>query len=342
MKEFDDKKTEAPQSSRQRVVKPKAQSPAKGRDSSRGPSHPDAAPLAEVLTQLQQSHGNVHVQRVVSEMKEGKTGVKSLQDRGGERLDAGTRSEMELGFGEDFGDVRIHTRSQTTAEHGARALTRGREIYFGDGEYNPSSSEGKEVLAHELAHVVQQRGSLGSQQANSIGQAGDAFELEADQAAASVLRGERARVVNRSAAPSAQRSPRGSAPAIVDLGRYSLGAGDFRPHAWHVDDANGVVLQMLLSVKNDATVDTLHLTVPAGVGVFVIDLSGANAQVHDPGGTGKRPIIIVVPRGKVVRDLQLTLTKGNKVYVVVLEFPTVALPAAPAQGASPPAAGGSK
>lgn len=74
-------------------------------------------------------------------------------------LDAATRSFMETGFGTDFGAVRIHTGSdaaRSAAGVAARAYTVGHDIVFGPGEYAPASSSGRRLLAHELAHVVQQ------------------------------------------------------------------------------------------------------------------------------------------------------------------------------------------
>jgi hypothetical protein len=74
-------------------------------------------------------------------------------------LDAATRSFMESGFGADFGAVRVHTGSEaarSAAGVSARAYTVGHDIVFGPGEYAPASSSGKRLLAHELAHVVQQ------------------------------------------------------------------------------------------------------------------------------------------------------------------------------------------
>ena len=82
------------------------------------------------------------------------------QERGGGRpLDAETRVEMESSFGQDFGDVRVHTGSQAdqlNQEVEARAFTTGSDVFFRDGTYAPGSSAGKELLAHELTHVVQQ------------------------------------------------------------------------------------------------------------------------------------------------------------------------------------------
>ena len=78
---------------------------------------------------------------------------------GGQALAEGVRSSMEQGFGADFSGVRIHTGGQAEALNrslNARAFTTGNNIFFGQGQYNPTSREGQELLAHELTHTVQQ------------------------------------------------------------------------------------------------------------------------------------------------------------------------------------------
>lgn len=77
----------------------------------------------------------------------------------GRPLDSGTRSFMESRFERGFGDVRIHTgeqASRSAASVGALAYTVGRNIVFGEQGYAPHTSSGQRLLAHELAHVVQQ------------------------------------------------------------------------------------------------------------------------------------------------------------------------------------------
>jgi hypothetical protein len=77
----------------------------------------------------------------------------------GQPLERSVSEYMEPRFGYSFQDVRIHTSSQSTdISHSlnARAFTTGKDIYFGHGEYNPRSNEGKKLIAHELTHVVQQ------------------------------------------------------------------------------------------------------------------------------------------------------------------------------------------
>jgi uncharacterized protein with PIN domain len=70
-----------------------------------------------------------------------------------------TRTEMESGFGKDFSQVKIHTDSnaiQMSEDINAKAFTHQSDIYFGSGQYNPSSTEGKKLIAHELTHTIQQ------------------------------------------------------------------------------------------------------------------------------------------------------------------------------------------
>ncbi|MCZ4304105.1 DUF4157 domain-containing protein [Zoogloeaceae bacterium G21618-S1] len=79
----------------------------------------------------------------------------------GRRLDASARQFFEPRFGRDFGDIRIHTgpRADASAQAvGARAYTVGRDVAFADGHYAPDTATGRQLLAHELTHVVQQRG----------------------------------------------------------------------------------------------------------------------------------------------------------------------------------------
>jgi hypothetical protein len=77
----------------------------------------------------------------------------------GEQLDDSTRSEMEGHMASDLGEVRIHTDSEASElseSINAKAFTHGQDVYFKEGEFNPDSVEGKELLAHELVHTVQQ------------------------------------------------------------------------------------------------------------------------------------------------------------------------------------------
>ena len=97
-------------------------------------------------------------------------GGSSLADRlartqaGGEALAPAVRRPMEAAFGRDFSRVRMHRDTEAadlSRQLSALAFTRGSHIYFGSGTYDPEGSAGKRLLAHELAHVVQQGHAAG-------------------------------------------------------------------------------------------------------------------------------------------------------------------------------------
>lgn len=78
----------------------------------------------------------------------------------GRPLETGTKEAMESSFEHDFSDVRIHTDNEAIElcqALNAQAFTHGHDIYFNSGKYDPQQTTGKELLAHELTHVVQQQ-----------------------------------------------------------------------------------------------------------------------------------------------------------------------------------------
>jgi hypothetical protein len=78
---------------------------------------------------------------------------------GGAPLSADTRAYFEPRFGRDLSDVRVHasgTADQAARSINARAYTLGRNVAFASGEYAPGTHAGRHLIAHELAHVVQQ------------------------------------------------------------------------------------------------------------------------------------------------------------------------------------------
>jgi len=84
--------------------------------------------------------------------------ISGLRGRG-RPLPEPVRAFFEPRFGQDFQDIRIHTGVEARSAHGIQALayTAGSDIVFGDGQYAPERPEGKRLLAHELAHVIQQQ-----------------------------------------------------------------------------------------------------------------------------------------------------------------------------------------
>lgn len=96
-------------------------------------------------------------------------GVQTVLASTGRPLDARTRAFFETRFGHDFGDVRVHTdrgAAQSAALLGAQAYTAGHHIVFASGRFAQASSVGRRLIAHELAHTVQQGDASGGHQAN--------------------------------------------------------------------------------------------------------------------------------------------------------------------------------
>jgi hypothetical protein len=107
----------------------------------------------------------------------------------GEPLDAQTRAYLEPRFQHDFSRVRVHAdagAAQSAQAIGARAWTLGPDIAFGSGMYAPWTPRGAGLLAHELAHVVQQRDAVRDLSTPTRGDADARYELAADAQAHAV------------------------------------------------------------------------------------------------------------------------------------------------------------
>jgi hypothetical protein len=95
--------------------------------------------------------------------------VEELLRSAGQPLDPATRSFLEPRLGHDFGKVRVHTDALASAASRtlqARAFASGDHIAFDAGEYRPGDAAGRALIAHELAHVVQQGSHGGSHEGN--------------------------------------------------------------------------------------------------------------------------------------------------------------------------------
>jgi hypothetical protein len=136
----------------------------------------------------------------------GNAAVGALLRGGGVPLPDGERRAMERSFGTGFGDVRLHTGAEgdtVAREQGARAVTVGHHVWFASGVAFRDDRAGRRVLAHELAHVVQQRERAGAPAPNPVSGPRDHGEREADAAAGAA------------AAGGVVRSPLSPAPAAV-------------------------------------------------------------------------------------------------------------------------------
>lgn len=132
---------------------------------------PQLDPSSGELLRLQRLIGNQAVQRLlaaqstngtVPEVSDAAESAIEARRGSGQPLPDSAREFFEPRFGQDFSDVQIHTGPEADTLNQtlqARAFTTGSDIFFREGEYNPESATGRELLAHELTHVVQQGGS---------------------------------------------------------------------------------------------------------------------------------------------------------------------------------------
>lgn len=122
-----------------------------------------------------------------------RTAVLDVVRSSGRALDPTTRASMESRFGYDLSSVRVHA-DQAAARSaellGASAYTVGRHVAFGEGQYAPSTAEGRRMMTHELTHVIQQaRGPVSGRAAGdglSVSDRSDPFEHDAARSAAAI------------------------------------------------------------------------------------------------------------------------------------------------------------
>lgn len=155
------------------------------------------AGFASPAERLASSVGNRNFSNVVARMSDGEglmaggrvhpdveAAIASSQGRG-QSLHNDLRATLSSSYGDSLSDVNVHTGPQADSlarAVSARAFTVGSDIFFAEGQYNPGSSSGQDLIAHEVAHVVQQRGAPSSGPL-TVTTPGDALEREAESAA---------------------------------------------------------------------------------------------------------------------------------------------------------------
>ena len=155
-----------------------------------------AAP--STMLELQRLAGNASVRRLVAGEEEAPPDRSPVLDvvgkGGGQPLAPDLRSDMETRLGADFSDVRLHTDPQASRSAeavNAHAYTVGSDVVFRSDRWNPDSSDGRQTLAHELVHVVQQRSGPVDGTATGDGvrvsDPHDSYEQSADRAAAAAM-----------------------------------------------------------------------------------------------------------------------------------------------------------
>jgi len=151
----------------------------------------------------------------------------SIPTTHGEPLDTATRAPLESHFGADLAGVRVHTgpeAAESAARLDALAYTAGRDIYFAHGTYAPASTAGQRLLAHEVAHVVQQSSgkeptlAAKSSRGVKIGAPEDGLETEAENEARNFMAREPA-TVGQSHPPAQRDGARGLSAAGLAIQR---------------------------------------------------------------------------------------------------------------------------
>lgn len=321
---------------------------------------------AALLLSLQRAYGNQYVERLLTGPPQNPDSAsradaalgKSLTGSpgSGRPLDRPTRGEMEGRLGTSFPGVRLHTDSaaaDAARTLGARAFTAGQDIYFAQGAYRPEAPEGKRLLAHELAHTIQQRGQTpGTQGAVEVVPPDDPLERQADRAADEAMSGrvtpEKTRaaltrspvkrahtlLVQRqpAAAPAPPPAP-GAAPpggptgpaptGPTETGEFVIGFGGLRIKKEEIDAAKG---------KGRFEKDLSSMSLPGlKVKTLVLNLEKASGRVSGGHVTADLDIPFVQPvdRGGVKftidRDGKTSLDAKAKLAIPALNEPKLQL-----------------
>jgi hypothetical protein len=141
--------------------------------------------------------------------------------RSGAPLSNDLRSFFEPRFGHNFSGVRLHAGGDAAeAAHSvqARAYTFGRDIVFGPGEYSPVTTEGKRLIAHELAHVIQQ-GAVASGRAENSPASSDASIAPAQisRQVTGIISRQRTRTAGPVNCPAGRHGAPADAEQIIDM-----------------------------------------------------------------------------------------------------------------------------
>lgn len=208
----------------------------------------------------------------------------------GAPLPADVRGRFESSLGIGLFGVRVHTgaaSADAARAVGARAYTTGNDIHFAQGAYAPGDPSGVHLLAHEVAHTVQQSASPALQCKLELSSPGDAAELEADHAAAHMVTG----------APVAAPTVRGAAIARQHDG------GTRPPTPTTVLDNGELTADTAVTFGHD------HATLRAGTYVEVLRNDGAMLHVRAYSGWHGQPCDI--PRDRFHHQPEISNARGR-------------------------------
>ena len=174
-------------------------------------------PLLPAARKMLQSNGPAKPAQTLHRRVESTAPVSSttavdnaLKSSASQPLPTRNRNRLESSFGSSLSGVRVHTDSaadRAAESVQAKAFTTGQDVYFRAGQFQPGSATGDHLLAHEVAHTVQQGNSSGGislkaeQNDWQVSQPSDYHEREADRAADAAVSGNRAAITNLAASP---------------------------------------------------------------------------------------------------------------------------------------------
>lgn len=170
----------------------------------------------------------------------------------GRPLDPAIRREMERSFGRDFGGIRIHddSRADRSARSlGALAYSAGDDLVFAQGQYAPHSAAGRALIAHELAHSVQQAGvAMKADGPLPVG-ASRGLEAEADRAALAVGSGRRVPALSRGTTPAILRATAGMPKAEPEIQHDVAGVGKVTIETESASEPGGKITYLAATVS---------------------------------------------------------------------------------------------
>lgn len=267
--------------------------------------------------------------------------VATASSASGSALPTALMRKFESSLGADLSSVRVHTgaaSADAAAAVGAKAYTVGQDIHFGAGYYDPSSSDGQHLLAHEVAHTVQQSGGSATRQNKlQVSAPHDAAEHEADRAADAMTSGQSfqigggapvaARKVYRDADPDATQAPPEASPEMkeqADQFTANLLEGLARYREWRGNSAHtghDVIAQQAMNAaavafnKNNIGSDAWEQWAGSGVAAKLSAADKADICEADSISGGN---VMAIVRS----TLSLPYTKPDHKYVMKLSSTT--------------------
>ena len=241
----------------------------------------------------------------------------------GSALPTSLQRKFEGSLGVDLSSVRVHTgEASNTAAHAvsAKAYTTGQNIHFGAGQYDPSSEGGQHLIAHEVAHTVQQRGGSPTRQHKlEVSAPQDASEHEADRAADAMVTGAPAQVTGGGAAISRDKD---EAKASADEGEKEMKAaakGDLVlqvSNATDIKDAQAILAMLVgnqAKLEKGAAMISPHQRSPAE---YMRDMMKGN----DSKLLTQVPLEAIGQNLEIITDLETYLADARGQKIVTNEF----------------------